>query len=242
MKRKYVVYGVIIVLLVAVLALALAYSLGSDRDTAAVVLPDTAPSSDDASESSEQTSSSVIDVTPENVQVVIETLSRSESYFSQITETVYSSGGTRESLISLWVQDGQSRSVITSDTETKNILTQDNEFWIWYSDDTSKVYHSTTDAEPERIGEELGGVPDYTAVLDLPKSAITSAEYDSSSGVPCIRVECALSSTVTAEYRVSVDTGLLVGCERYENGELVYSLTADVTTPANPGSDVFKLG
>ena len=85
-------------------------------------------------------------------------------------------------------------------------------------------------------------LPTYEDILSLPVEDIAAADYRTFSDIPCLYVETGERDGYVQRYWVSVESGLLVGAEKLQNGETVYRAaerpeespavaTADFTLP-----------
>lgn len=241
MNQRYFVWSLVGVAVLVLFITALAFSLGNGS-TAPVLLPTEAPdSTPDASVSGdEQVFQNVLTITPENVQAAIASLERSTDYFAQIMTNLNAPNGNREVLVSIWVQDTLTHSIITHSNYTKHIFTDGGEYWIWYSDDTDTAFHGKSALEGTSLAESLNGLPDYSEILELEPESIKEAAYAEYRGSPCIMV-AAETDGGENEYIIDTKLGLLIGYTRRENGEEIYTLSADVNSPGDPSSDVFIL-
>lgn len=241
MNQRYFVWSLVGVAVLVLFITALAFSLGNGS-TAPVLLPTEAPdSTPDASVSgAEQELQNVLTITPENVQAAIASLERSTDYFTQIMTSLHAPNGDRDVLVSIWVQGTSTHALITYSNYIKNILTDGKEYWIWYSDDVNTAFHGKSALEGAGLAENLSGLPDYNEILELEPESIKEAAYAEYKGSPCIMV-VAETDGGENEYIIDTKLGLLIGYTRRENGEEIFTLSADVNSPGDPSSDVFKL-
>jgi hypothetical protein len=139
-----------------------------------------------------------VELNPDNVQAVIRTLARPESY-------------SRDYSVSLFWQSGSSASVIT--------LTVD--------DKTLTVNGETYPREGMQLSRQdaLAHIPTYEDILELPRSDILSASYREYENSPYIVVRFN-GLLYTHEYYISTDSGLLDYAQKYDGETLVYSMDA----------------
>ena len=221
-----------IVLVVIVLVLMFSNSL---RRSSRITLPEEGGSAGQTEEdaASGGDALTVIAVTPETVQTVIETLHRPDQYSRTIrVEQVWSGGsGSFETTVTVsgrWTRTDRT----LSDGQVRHTITDGETTYIWYNSE-SAVYSGPAG---EITPDDEQAIPTYETILDLPVEDIAAADYRSVSGVNCIYVETVQDPDgYTQRYWVSVETGLLVASERLLEGETIYrmaSLTVDLSTPS----------
>lgn len=192
-----------------------------------VVLPTPDASQTDSNSSPEHQQEQLqrIEVTPSTVQSVISTLSRSGSYYRELTvETFWDETGTFLSTVQVWVDGDWShiRQTMSSGL-VRHDLVGDGTVYYWYEGDTSWCT-----APADALSADLAQhIPTYETVLALPTDSITSAGYENRGDLPCIFVEVKGQTEGYAErYWVSVDSGLLVSAETCENDVLIHRMNA----------------
>lgn len=181
-----------------------------------------------------------VDVTPETVQGVIATLTRSRSYHRQISIELWA--GKEDPTVTtaeVWVDGSWTRTVVTSpDGRIQHNLVGDGTHWRWYDGDDSAVAFSADDAASDLIQR----VPTYENVLELDKKDIVAAGYEKYDKTVCIYVEAKQEALDSSErYWISVSDGLLVSAERVKNGRLVYRMTVLSTESPAPLNSSFAL-
>lgn len=212
-------------------------------NTPSVVLPDGNGGGGGGASSGAQSSSSLyqkVEVTPQTVQNVIATLTRSDSYFREITVETLWTGGSSFSSVQVWADGGWShvRQVLPSYT-IRHDLVGEGSLYYWY--EGSQLY-KTTPADG-RSSDLAQHIPTYETVLALDPDSITAAGYELRGDLPCVYMEVRLHDPELLErYWISVDSGLLVSAETEQDGQLVYRLTAysPITAPC-PANASFSL-
>ena len=117
-------------------------------------------------------------------------------------------------------------------------ITDGQKTWIWYDSERSVYETAAGDIDPD--AEQR--LPTYEEILALPVEDIAAADYRTFSDIPCLYVETGERDGYVQRYWVSVESGLLVGAEKLQNGETVYRAaerpeespavtTADFTLP-----------
>lgn len=231
---------VLVVLIAIVIAVAVFSSFGLNLfgTTPEVHFPDAAPSGtsdpNQGSETAEPEHIVRVEVTPETVQAVIETLSRPESYYREVTVATYRADGTEDALTSrVWVSGGWTRTETTlPGGETQVTLVGDGTVYRWYSGDREALSWPADDRSDDIEGQRI---LTYEDVLALAQENITAAGYEDRNGQSCVYVEASGGELGYVErYWVSVSTGLLVEAEMLEGERVFYRMTAGALDQA-PG-------
>lgn len=237
----FILSGVILAVIAAIVALLLLINRNYGDKTPPVVFPSAPVSTPAASGQDINSNSTLASVTPETVQSVLAALPRAASYSRTFTADTYYSGGQSSSFISVWVKGSSIRIVDVSETEIKNTLILDRQFWIWYDNSSGLFSGSVASADAGAI-ERYQRLIDYREVLELEDSEITDAGYIDFDGCWCI-----FAKYVTGELGyertiyVSVDNGLLMGLEIRDGDALVYSMVSDTPNISTPEDEVFQL-
>lgn len=228
-------FAVLILLVVAIL---LSNGL---RRSSRIVLPDTTQPAEDpsASEGGGGTAVIPVTVTPQTVQLAIESLHRPASYRRTITAERLWSGGSGTTRTTVAVSGGWTRTDAAPDgQQVRHTLTDGQTTYIWYGSQ-SEVYRC---AAGDISADEEQGIPTYEDVLALPVSQIEKADYRSLSGVNCIYVETGEDDDgYVMRYWVSVNTGLLAAAEWLQNGTTIYRMGAPSLDASGPTAADFTL-
>lgn len=182
----------------------------------------------------------IIEVTPQNVLSVIQTMKRPQEYSCERKSTIYYNGeGTTVS--SLCYTSGEyTKTEILNDSgvpET-NVVTGQQYSFIWSAGESK--YYSCPNGEIS--ADDVQSTPTYEDVLGLSEQSITAAEYVTLDGVGCVFVEYADSDTgYTEKYWISTDSGLLVAAKTEDKqGNVIYRCSAEkIKYEVNP--EVFRL-
>ena len=226
-----------IVLVVMVLILMFSNSL---RRSSHIVLPPAGSASSAGTETPNGSQATTrIEVRPDTVQAAIATLSRPESYGRVLTAEYFWSGGSASTQAVVKVSGGFCRVDLTGlDGRVRHSVTDGRKTWIWYDSERSAYETAAGDIDPD--AEQR--LPTYEDILSLPVEDIAAADYRTFSDIPCLYVETGEWDGYVQRYWVSVESGLLVGAEKLQNGETVYRAaerpeespavtTADFTLP-----------
>lgn len=236
-KRNIVVTLIAVIIAVAILS---SFGLGIFApDTAKIVLPTPGPSSSPGGE--ENGGLVRVEVTPQTVQSVIETLKRPESYGRTVTiQDIWGENEQGTTQARVWVDSGWTRTDATWPGGTvRHSIVGDGQVWIWY-DNSQDVLNSPSDnASADLEGQRI---PSYETVLELDPDSIAAAEYQALDGLGCIYVETAEDdSGHVARYWVDDDSGLLVRAEQLKDGQVVYRMTASALERPAPSDSSFTL-
>lgn len=224
-KRLMIVLAVTILILGAILA-----SFGRSilsLDPPPVILPSSdsvvVPSSGEFP-APEDTPYQRVEVTTETVQDVIATLSRSDSFYRELTiETFWGEHGSVVQVRN-WT-DGDwshSRSVLPSGA-IRHDLVGNSTLYYWY-DGSSRYLSAPADDFTADLAQRI---PTYETVLSQDPASITEAGYDLRDEFPCVYVATENKELdLVTRFWVSVDSGLLISAEQEQHGQLVYRMTS----------------
>lgn len=177
-------------------------------------------------------------LTPETVQLAVNTLSRPVTYSRTQTVETFWSGGKGESVSHVAVSGARTRVDTTTPDGIRHMLVQGGAAAVWYDEEETWTVLRSEDFTADTAAR----MPTYETVLSLPVTEILRADYQDREGVGCIYVATAETENGYADqYWVSVSTGLLVAAERTWNDELVYRFTASAIAPDPPEDSLFLL-
>lgn len=228
-KLPIIVYVAVFLIIAGVIIFSV---FNSSSDTPAIKLPGS------ASEASGN-DSSVIKVTPENVQTAISTLTRTNEYSREYYVTTMWGKGSSTASVKVWQDGDKLRISHKQDDLTKNIVFSDGKVHIWYSD-SDKVYTSSLSDYGTSGYDRYARLIAYEELLSAPVESILDAGYEEKLGEYCIYAvyEGEDNNYVNRIY-VSVNTGLLVAASAEENGKEIYSMSSVITTLATPDDEIF---
>lgn len=236
-KRTALAAVIICVVLAAVL-----YSFFRNvlPSTPALVLadPDAATSMDPDSQVSDGVS---VNVTPQTVQRLVDSLERYESYSRTVTVEYFAAGqsvGTASAQV--WADGGWFRTDLTlSSGLVEHSIVGGDRLWLWYSGE-ERVYSGPAE---DMTADLMQRLPSYETVLALDKNSITAAGYESWSGQPCVYVEARTPALGYLErYWISENSGLLMAAEMEKDGELIYAMSSqEVVSPLDQTREIFVL-
>lgn len=244
-KNRLIIAIIVTVLVVAAMFTSFGRSLFT-KDIPQIVLP--SPGSSQSSSS--PGSSSVgpdgqlqrVEVTPATVQSVIASLSRSSSYYRELSvESFWGETSSSSTSVQAWVDGGWSHISQTLPSGlVRHDLVGEGQVYYWYEGD-----QTWRTAPADELSADLAQhIPTYETVLALDPQTITGTGYEQKGELPCIYVQVQGSVAGYEErYWVSVDSGLLVAAETLEDSKLVYRMTAftPISSPCPVQADTFAL-
>lgn len=181
-----------------------------------------------------------VEVTPETVQSVIATLQRPRSYHRELELELWADAEiSAVTTAQVWVDGGWTRCAVTEPNGlTQHNLVGDGWHWLWYDEDETALTFSADADVPDVVQR----IPTYEDVLELPRSLITAAGYETYLGADCVFVEIEQSQLNSRErYWISVSDGLLLAAERVVDDLVVYRMTARSTISPAPLDSSFVL-
>ena len=237
-KKRNGITWTFIVLTILIVAIMMA---GSFRRPERIQLPAADSTSGSASGETDVNDDAltVVEVTPETVQVAIGSLSRPESYSRRVTVEQIWSGGSSTMETEVSVQNGWTRTDRTlPGGQVRHTVTDGATTYIWYNSEET-VFETPAgiiSADTEQM------IPTYEDILALSVDTILAADYRTISDVNCIYVETVQDPYGYAmRYWVSVDTGLLVAAEKLLEDEAVYRMAALKLEDTVPTDEAFVL-
>jgi len=173
-----------------------------------------------------------------NIKKLIGAMQRPESYHVVVGTTLYHSGGQMTTGADGYVSEGRYKTVIYDMGGALHSLIYGEDVYIWNQSSTG-VY---TGKAGSFSGDDSLWIPTYEKVLALEDAAILSADYALYGDYYCLVVETRdpLSGNRILYY-ISVEHGLLVGAQSFEEENLVYALTAEVLPLTEDPNVVFRL-
>ena len=242
-QKNRVVFSAAVILLIFAALLISFGRIFFNTHTPAVVLPqvsESVSSTPGSSAQSPQSSVQTVSVTVQTVQSVIATLDRSDSYYREVTIEQFWTGGSSSGTVQVWVDQGWTlvRQLLPSNAVRQDLIGPESAYY-WYQG--SSQYERIP--AQEHAADLAQRLPTYETVLDLPAASITDAGYERKGEIPCIYVQSVDSaSNNVKKYWVSVDNGLLVCAELYQEDMLLYRMSAlaPIQSPC-PASASFQL-
>ena len=149
-------------------------------------------------------------------------------------------GGSSSSAVQSWVDQDWClvRQLLPSNAVRQDLIGPESA-WYWYEGSSEYL----TAPAAEHAADLAQRIPTYETVLELDQSAIISAGYELKGDIPCIYVRSLDEvSGSQKHFWVSVDSGLLVCAELYQEDTLLYRMSAlsPIQSPC-PASAAFQL-
>ena len=234
MKRRSKLFIIILLVLTAAVIVYALFFMGRGVQTSEVSLP--SPDQSGETEPSAAPGLTQAVLTNENVQAVLAELSRAESYSAVLTVEDFWPDGSGSQELQVWVDGGSVRLRGSMGGSTRNVLVTGGTLYIWY-DSISGLAELPWEGSADRWLRMIS----YEDVLELPAECITDAGYSPYGGADCIYVEYSDGEDDNYVNRiyVSVSSGLLMGAETYDGGELIYRMTSSVPELSVPDSGLF---
>lgn len=228
-KVEWLAAALVVLVMGVVLIFLLISTFNPNSHEADITLPDSSDFSDSANAQQRPMEpgdhAQRVNVTRSNVQNVIKTLDRPESYYIRVENVVSYREESRVTSTEQWILPDKCVTK-TLDSLTGRALcsiTAKDRVTIWYEGDDRVL---SGGAESFADADRLAGIPTYEDILNLNPEIITVADYREWNEYSCIYVESYDESmSYTTRYYVSVSLGLLIHAETYTQGELVYSMS-----------------
>lgn len=238
MEEKSRIKFIVIIALILAAAVFYSFAVNIVQEAPQVGLADVNPDPD-AQETPSGALNGVVqvEVTPETVQKVVETLDRYTSY-SRTVSVEYLSGGDVTGTVSavVAVDGGWTSAAVTGQNGmVEHTIVGDGSRWLWFDDDVRYVQAPAEESSAD-LAQRL---PTYEDVLAVDQSSITAADYVVREGLTCIYVEVEEPELGYFErFWVSVESGLLVAAETVKGDEVVYRMSSfEVVSPLSGGED-----
>lgn len=239
-ERSRIKFAVLIAL-VLVAAVLYSFTFNLFGDAPSVGLADRDTGTDADGENATLSDATVlVEVTPETVQSVIQTLNRYHSYRRSIQVEYRQDGAVVGTLsVSVAVDGDWTRVDVTTAGGVEHTILGSDLAYRWYEDETAYAVFPLGELSRD-LAQRL---PTYETVLELAQERITDAGYQLRGDVTCIYVETEdIELNYLERYWISVESGLLVEAETVKQGETVYRMTAyQVESPLTDSGDCFSL-
>ena len=214
------------------------------RDNDAIPLPEAqtpvAPSGETEPDALDR-----VEVGRDNIREVVASLSRPDTYSRDIIiETFWEDSRTEYNIAADTTGGITSLRIAPLNGPEKRIIVSPDMIYIWYMGDRTPYTGSPEDAgDGYRTADEWQMLFTYEDVLELNEDDIIDAGYTEFRGEYCIYAEYRSPLLgYTREYYVSIDLGLIIGAEEYdENGALVYRMTASEYVEGEVDAQAFTL-
>ncbi len=236
--RTAVLVCVIAVCAVALLLVVYFHSIGN-RTGEGITLPAEGMELPNTTPSDPVDTEIFLTITRENVLNVIRSLQRPSCYHQTFTATIYWEGDEAQRTVDLYCQGDIVKGVITEPNQTKHILSNGTDVYVWYEGETD--YFLTQLPETTTIDDILG-LPTYETVLELPEDSILEASYvqlDGETPVSCIYIACQLQEDgYVDQYWVDVKNQTLYRANAKFGTEQIYEIQQTAVSVCASGEEV----
>ena len=171
-----------------------------------------------------------IEVTRENAQAVISTLSRLENYSRSIRVTTFWENGQAEFNFNVTVY-GEAASIVSNSQANpqRHIIIANNRHYIWHAGETD-VFVGYVDllGGAIRAADEWQMLVVFEDVLEVNPYDITDAGHTVFEGIGCIFITYATPLLgFLRTYYISIEHGLVIAAFEYDqSGQLIYEMRA----------------
>ena len=178
-----------------------------------------------------------VEITTENVQQVIEALSRAQNYTQTVTSTLYYEGESSTQTVTQYVRGDLCRTdLLRGGSVTESCLRSGTDFYAWQTGSSSYFHGAAGDFSPD----SMAMLPDWQTVVSLPQEAIVSTETAVTNGEPTLFVTTEQNGR-RIEYEISTISGLLTAAHYYESGEHIRDLLVTNVSMDEPDASRFTL-
>ena len=181
-----------------------------------------------------------VEVDRSNIKKLIGAMQRPESYHIVASTTLYHSGGQSTTGADGYMLGGVLKTVVYDGAGggARHSLLFGEDVYIW--NQSSAGYY--TGKKGTFTGDDSLWIPTYEKLLELEDASILAADYAQYGDYYCLVVETRDPlSGYRVLYYISVEHGLLVGAQSFEDDVLVYALTAEVLPLTEDPAVIFRL-
>lgn len=224
--RTRVVVMTALIAIILIAAIFASYSIFTDtnQDNTIVLPSDPVVPDNTPLQSQNVYPSEFLSVDRDNVQAVLDILSKPEHYKQNLTTETFWDGGSVVRRIEIWRSGKKFKAVISQDLQkTKHVLTLDDKLYIWYEGETGIFAGSVGEAF---LAEDMAYIYDYEAIKNIDKEQISAVDYvalDEAGGIQCLYIENKASvEGYTERSWISLNTGLLIKSATLSQGQPVF--------------------
>lgn len=216
-KKLWIVVAAAALIVVVLVILSLTQNLRDSKENRIQLPTDTAA---DSAQTEFDTSSRFAEITPDNVQTIIEGLARPLHYHQVLEIAAEFDSVSRTQSVEVWKTGEIYRISSEEPSGTRNILTDGQTLYLWYDGDSAA---SQISLDSSIIADDLIGVPTYEDILSTPKEQIEEANFvvlAEPDNTSCVFI-CTAQEDASEYYWVSLSSGLL--CKQtslYQNAPL----------------------
>lgn len=178
-----------------------------------------------------------VEITTENVQQVIEALSRAQNYTQTVTSTLYYEDKSSTQTVTQYVRGDLCRTdVLRGGSVAESYLRSGEDFYAWQTG-SSSYFHGAAGAFSQ---DSMAMLPNWQTVASLPHESIVSTETAVINGEPTLFVTTEQNG-LRIEYEISTISGLLTAAHYYESDEHIRDLLITNVSMDEPDASRFTL-
>lgn len=225
-------------LLVLALVVALFVRGNPTPNKDAIILPSVQLDPSAPSDGSADGDMSFIQVSKNNVLLMLRAINRPSYYYQCFTVTVGSDDVRSQKMVEFWVNGTFVRGKVSNGNKTKNILSNGEDAWLWHDSDEIPVSVALTTTTVE----DLLGIPEFDFISLLEETTITDAEYLilNDPQLQCIFVCTQDESGLSRRYWIDLDSGLLYQGDILDQNRRVYELRQEQFEILAQGDESFS--
>lgn len=236
MKKRNLTAAVSLALIV-VIALIIILQWRASIDTPSISIPSPSVDMGDNGIKSGNTPL-VADV--DNVQELIASLERPDSYSRRYLIRTYWDGGGVEAQLTVYRKDERCLIIHEQNGIVKNTLFAGGKIHFWNDSEAAVTSANIKDVDLNTL-DLYARLVFYEELLDVSKEDILDAADEVFQNESCIYVEYRHSERYVYRLHISVEKGMLVGAQVLEDGKTVYTLDSEAADFSAPEDDMFIL-
>ena len=208
---------------VLILVIAL-FILGQrERSQNKIQLPDAHSEISDSTPVDTEGDNNLLSVDNQNVIDILTSMNRADFYHQLYSVEVGNGIDTAASTVELWVCEQFKQAQVTTSRNTKTVVSDGENIWIWYVSDHGYTNFLLTE---DLTFEDVLGLPAFDYLNVLETAHITEAEYlileEGNSETACIFLAAQQEEDADVRYWISLETGLLYEADAMNNSTQVY--------------------
>lgn len=238
-EQKPSLLFVVVLIIIAFFLIVAVFFLSGKSTGSPIILPDHGLDQTQSPNDEISKPDNFLQVTPENVQDVVATMSRPVSYHQVYRVTLSQGERKTDQIVDIWVDGTMLRADVSSETGTSSILTNGSAAYLWHSDEEGYVSIELNDTVSV---DDLLGLPTYELLLDVDPNALTDASYlvISDDNIQCIYVSAAPQQAIQEEYWIDISSGLLYQARFFSGSSMVYEAAQTALERLAAGDEAFS--
>lgn len=221
MKGMRAAIAAAVIVAAAALILVGVVSFGGTDSSAQIVLPTETQTVSATTSETEDSGSSFVEITADNVQTVLQTLSPPTCYYQALTVERAVDGISSIQTVQIWRREELYQIEITTEgQDTLHYLTDGETLYLWYDGDDTALQTTLPEGW---CAEDLAGIPSLEDALALEDTEIldaATAEPGGFAGVTCVYLQYTAGEGQEEYLWISLDSGLPVQAHTVMDGSL----------------------